>query len=102
MDRINWELVFLYMTYGAIAIFGALASYLHRLSNGLEFSFLSLTANMFVSSFSALIMFLICSYFNLDPLLTSGICGISGWSGVKIIEEIEAKLINRVKDGGLK
>lgn len=99
MDAFKWEEL---LIYSIITLFGTIASYLYRVTNGLEFTILSLVSNLFISSFGGILTFLICAYFKIDPLLIGAACGISGWSGSKIIEELESRLINKVKHGKLK
>lgn len=99
MNKFDIDNLIAYLPYVAVGLFGAIASYLHSLSKGLEFTILSMISYIVVSSFGGLLMLLLCLYFNVDPILTGAICGLSGWSGARVVEELEKKMLDKVKQG---
>jgi hypothetical protein len=96
MDDFKWEEMLIYFF---VTITGAIANYLYRLSKGFHFSFLSLITSLFISSFGGILTLLICTYFNIDSLLIGAACGMSGWSGTKMIEELEIRMIEKIRRG---
>lgn len=99
MDNFKWEEMLIYFF---ITMMGTIANYLYRLSKGFHFSFLSLITHLFISSFGGILTLLICTYFHINPLLIGAACGVSGWSGAKMIEELEARMIEKIKSGRVK
>ncbi|WP_392565696.1 phage holin family protein [Utexia brackfieldae] len=96
MTDFKWEEILIYFF---ITLLGTFANYFYRISKGLSFSILSLTSHLFISSFGGTLTLLICTYFQVDHGLIGAACGISRWSGSKMIEELENRMIEKIKNG---
>lgn len=76
----------------AIAILGGIASWSARVRRG-EIPMWNLSifiGEMAVSAFAGLITFWLAEYFNLNPLLSAALVGMSGHAGAKGLTWIEA------------
>ena len=92
-DNINWFVAFLLLT---MTLIGSLASYAYQLLNGHRFNLFVLLAQIIISIFSGLIMYLSASGLDLDFELAGGLCGLAGWSGAELIKALEKRFIRRI------
>ena len=69
----------------ATALLGGAASWYMKVRKGelMAWNLSSLIGELCVSAFAGLIAFWLCEYFNLNPLLTSAVVGMSGHAGAK-------------------
>ncbi|WP_179038248.1 phage holin family protein [Limnobaculum xujianqingii] len=80
-----------------MTLFGAMASYAHRVLNGQEFSFKTLTLQVLISIFAGAMVVLAANYYKWDPEVAGGVAGVAGWAGAELIKVLEKILINRIK-----
>ena len=80
--------------YGIVlgtALLGGAASWYMKVRGGYlsAWNLAALIGELCVSAFAGLIAFWLCEYFNINPLLTSAIVGMSGHAGAKGLAWIE-------------
>lgn len=80
--------------YGVVlgmAMFGGAVSWWMKVRRGelLAWNLAALIGELCVSAFAGLVAFLLCEYFNLHPMLTPAIVGMSGHAGAKGIGWLE-------------
>ncbi len=75
----------------ATAMLGGLASWWMKIRRGelLAWSLSALIGELCVSAFAGLLAFWLCEYFQLNPLLTSAVVGMSGHAGAKGLAWVE-------------
>lgn len=91
----------------AISLLGGIASWFAKVRRGevMAWNIAALIGELCVSAFAGLMAFFICEFFNLNPMLTPAIVGMSGHAGAKGLTWLESagqRLIEKRFGIGLK
>lgn len=89
-----------YLTVIFLGLLGGLAKYLWRVRKGSVFSFKTLLIDLFISSFTAVVLVSIGIYINfVNPNADSiiFISAISGYAGVKLLDILEKIAVEKTK-----
>lgn len=74
-----------------LAMWGGLANYIYRIKSGAVqmFSFIELLGEWVISGFSGVMVYLLATHYNVEPLLVAAMVGIAGHAGARTIFFIE-------------
>ena len=95
----NWVLLAFSLI---LALWGSVASYLIKWTKGtIQFSILKLVAELIISGFACVMVYMLCMYFELQPVVCAFLGGMAGHTGAKtltLLSSIHSAVVRRLPD----
>ena len=85
-----------YLLVAILTGLGVLSKIAHRVMSGIPISFWGSICQIIISTFASALVLMLALRFQWQFTGTAVACGISGWSGVTIVNLIEKKLLSRL------